>query len=111
MLVRRAIWNEIGGLRLDGVPNAFGDVDFCLRCAQKGYRSLFTPFATFTHHESESRGDDLDPKKIEAFQNAIDFMKEHWGDQIESDPYYNPNLTLEREDFTLTFPPRAYSTK
>ena len=34
-------------------------------------------------------------------------MKQRWGDKIARDPYYNPNLSLEREDFTLSFPLEA----
>ena len=27
-------------------------------------------------------------------------MKERYGDSLTHDPFYNPNLTLDREDFT-----------
>lgn len=110
MAFKKTLWNELGGLRESEVPNAFGDVDFCLRANQAGYRCLFTPFAEFYHHESASRGDDTAPDKVEAFKLAQAYMKQTWAEVIEKDPYYNPNLTLEREDFTFSFPPRDYST-
>ncbi len=110
MMFRKSVWEEVGGLNENDIPNAFGDVDFCLRGKQLGYRTLFTPFALLTHHESESRGDDLRPEKIEAFKKAVSYMETTWTEAIRQDPYYNPNLTLQREDFTLAFPPRGYST-
>jgi hypothetical protein len=34
-------------------------------------------------------------------------MQKKWGDLLSNDPAYNPNLTLEHEDFSLAFPPRV----
>ena len=35
-------------------------------------------------------------------------MKNRWGREIEADPYYNPNLSIESDKlFTLAFPPRV----
>lgn len=107
MLFRKSIWEELHGLNEDETPNAYSDVDFCLRCQEKGYRILFTPFAQLYHHQSASRGQD----SSEALQSSTKYMQKRWGSYIQRDPYYNPNLTWEREDFTLTFPPRDYSTK
>jgi GT2 family glycosyltransferase len=73
---------------------AFNDVDFCLRVREKGYRIAWTPYAELFHHESATRGFDLDPREIE-------FMKRRWKDALLNDPYYNRNLTLEAEDFGL----------
>ena len=111
MMFRKSVWDEVGSFNETDVPNAFGDIDFCLRVRKAGYRVLFTPFALLYHHESASRGNDLEPSKVEAFQKAEAYMKTNWGDIIRRDPHYNPNLTLSREDFTLVFPPRQYSTK
>ncbi|MBT7864824.1 MAG: hypothetical protein HN763_00510 [Opitutales bacterium] len=107
MLFRKSIWEELHGLNEDETPNAYSDVDFCLRCQEKGYRILFTPFAQLYHHQSASRGQD----SSEALQSSTKYMQKRWGSYIQRDPYYNPNLTWDREDFTLTFPPRDYSTK
>ncbi len=109
MAFRKSVWKDISGFNEIEVPNAFGDVDFCLKARKAGFRNLFTPFAELHHHESASRGNDLDEDKIEAFNTAVEYMKLQWGDEIEKDPYYNPNLTLEREDFTLAREPRFYS--
>lgn len=106
MAIRRSIWAEVGGFNETDTPNAYSDVDFCLRCQEHGYRSLFTPFAQLYHAESASRG----PDDSREFQIASTYMKNRWGSAIKRDPYYNPNLTLDREDFTLAQQPRDYST-
>ncbi len=107
MAFRKSVWEESGGFDETNTPNAYSDVDFCLKCQENGYRSLFTPFAQLYHMESASRG----PDDNEAFQAASDYMMKRWGTVIERDPYYNPNLTLEREDFTFSRNPRGYSIR
>ena len=35
-------------------------------------------------------------------------MQKRWGPEVlRNDPYYNPNLTLNAEDFSLGLAPRA----
>ena len=81
---------------------AFNDVDFCLRVRDAGYRVIWTPYAWLYHHESKSRGsDEKDPIKERRFaaeqQRLYD---QHGRDNILNDPYYNPSLTHDREDFS-----------
>ena len=41
------------------------------------------------------------------FEQEIDVMKKRWGETLERDPYYNPNLTILTEDYSFSFPPRV----
>lgn len=100
LLVRRAVFDEVGGLDED-LQIAFNDVDFCLKVREAGYLNVFTPSAELYHHESVSRGHEDTPEKVERFQREIAFMKQRWGDKLSRDPYYSPNLTLAREDYSL----------
>lgn len=89
MLTRSSLFWELGGFD-ERLRVAFNDVDFCLRARQKGYRIVYTPFATLYHYESASRGS-LHPEEDEKFFRA------RWGKPGEyRDPYYNPNLDLRR---------------
>lgn len=106
MAFRKSVWESVVGFDEENTPNAYSDVDFCLRCGENGYRSLFTPFAQLYHAESASRG----PDESEEFKRAETHMRSRWNDKITNDPYYNPNLTLAREDFTFAELPRGYST-
>ena len=107
LVMRRAVFAEVGGLDEINLPVAYNDVDLCLRIQVKGYRILWTPYAELYHLESASRGADTKAENIVRFKQAAEYLKSAWGHVLSNDPYYNPNLTLEREDFSLAFPPRS----
>ena len=68
---------------------------------EAGYRNLWTPYAELYHHESVSRGLDDTPEKKALFAKEHAFMRDKWQGKLDPDPYYNPNFTLTREDFSL----------
>ncbi|MDR3737186.1 MAG: glycoside hydrolase family 99-like domain-containing protein [Acidobacteriaceae bacterium] len=106
LITRSEIFEEVGGLDEINLAVAFNDVDFCLRIREKGYLIVWTPAAELYHLESASRGSDMAPDKIERFRREVSYMIGHWGKTLTSDPYYNPNLTLESTNYDLAFPPR-----
>jgi glycosyltransferase involved in cell wall biosynthesis len=106
-VVRRELYLQLGGFDEVNLAVAFNDVDFCLRLREAGYWIVWTPHAELVHHESASRGfDDSTPKQVR-FLAEIDYMNAKWGDVLRRDPFYNPNLSLGEDLFTLTFPPRV----
>jgi GT2 family glycosyltransferase len=100
MVVRKEIYDELGGLE-EALSVAFNDVDFCLRVREAGYKNVFTPYAELYHHESVSRGTEDSPEKKARFNGEVSMMEDRWGDKLEKDPYYNKNLTLTKEDFSV----------
>lgn len=107
LLMRRSVFEEVGGLNEVDFSVAFNDVDLCLRIGKAGYKLLYTPFAQFYHYESASRGYEDTPEKFDRFEREIAEMKRQWSHVLDCDPYYNPNLTLLSEDFSFAFPPRT----
>jgi GT2 family glycosyltransferase len=107
LLVRRDTYLAVGGLDERRLAVAFNDVDFCLRLRERGYRNVWTPHALLYHHESVSRGTDDDPRKAARFSSEADYIRWRWERVIRNDPAYNPNLTLNSENFDLAFPPRV----
>ena len=107
LIMRRSVFDEVGGLDEANLAVAFNDVDFCLRIRDRGYLVVWTPFAELHHLESASRGPDTAPDKVQRFLSEVNYMRRRWGDRLAQDPYYNPNLTLDAEDFGLAFPPRV----
>ncbi|QNK71089.1 glycosyltransferase family 2 protein [Variovorax sp. PAMC26660] len=107
LVVRRALYEEVGGLDAQHLKVAYNDVDFCLRLREAGYRNVWTPYAELFHHESATRPSDLSEAQIERFLGEERYMKNRWGDLLFNDPAYNPNLSLEIEDFSYAWPPRA----
>ncbi len=110
LVLRRQVFEEIGGLEEKHLQVAFNDVDLCLRIRERGYRIVWTPYAELYHLESASRGLDNTLKKFLRLRHELNYMKSRWADILRNDPYYNPNLTIEYEDFSLAYPPRNHLT-
>jgi len=102
LMVKTSIFQELEGLNEESLKIAFNDVDFCLRVQENGYRNIFTPYCEAYHHESISRGAEDNPEKVARFNTEVEYMKKRHQKILENgDPYYNQNLTLNREDFSL----------
>ena len=106
MLVDRAAYEAVGGMDAEAFAVAFNDVDLCLRLGSRGWRIVFCPEAVLVHHESASRGTDLVGPARRRFETEKQRLRDRWGALLDDDPFYNPNLSLQREDFSLAWPPR-----
>lgn len=95
MMMRKSVFEKLHGFDEVNLKVAFNDVDFCLRLREKGYLVVYTPYAELYHYESATRGKDLDLAEV-------GYMMWRWKDILtKGDPCYNPNLTLERGDFSM----------
>ncbi|WP_321884431.1 glycosyltransferase family 2 protein [Paraburkholderia bannensis] len=111
LVVRRSLYEQVGGLNERDLAVSFNDVDFCLRVRQAGYTVLWTPHAVLYHHESATRGGDDTPEKVARATREADYIRRSWGDLIANDPAYNPNLSLHGFDCRLAWPPRTESLR
>lgn len=102
LVVKKSIYEEVGGLNERDLVVALNDIDFCLKIRAAGYQNVYTPYARLYHLESISRGHIDTPEKRALFAREFEYMKHRWGNALKSDPAYNPNLTLEFENFALT---------
>ena len=101
LLVKKELFLEVGGLD-EGFAVSLNDVDFCIKLRQKGYLNVFTPFAELYHFESRSRGLDDQGEKAERYNRESEKFRKKWKEVLEAgDPYYNPNFSLDRSDFSL----------
>lgn len=101
VMIPRRVWEAVNGLDTSFAV-AFNDVDLCMRIRQMGYLIVWTPYAELYHYESKSRGSENTPEKKKRFESEVQRFRERWEKQLkEGDPYYNPNLTLERADFSI----------
>lgn len=106
MVLRKELFEKVGGFDEKNLPVSYNDVDLCLRIQAAGYRNLYTPFAQLYHHESASRGDDTTNANLSRSQAEIEYMWRRWGALLLDDPGYNPSLSLTRQDYSLAAPPR-----
>lgn len=88
-MVRREVFEEVGGYD-DGFKLAFGDIDFCIRVHQKGYRNLYSPFASLYHYEGHTRG------YVTPVSDILRGYDKFEAFLIKDDPCYSPNLTYSR---------------
>ncbi len=113
MMISKKKFLEVDGLDEVYLPNGFGDVDFCLKLRRAGYTCLYTPYATLVHHESKTRG-----RNIEAFEKRV--MLERWGHELVNEPYLhfqfdrkrhymrsNDDMVLDPSNVVMNFVARA----
>ena len=104
MMVKKEVYLDVGGMT-EALAVAFNDVDFCLKVREKGWLVVYEPYAQAYHYESKSRGLENTPEKLERFHGEMRLFRDRWKTILEEgDPYYNINLTLDRNDFTLRNP-------
>ena len=101
MMVRAEVFKTVGGFDEEHLAVAFNDVDFCLRLRRENLLVIYTPYALLYHHESISRGADDTPERAARFQREVLYMLDYWQEKLLCDPYYSPNLSLEKEDFSI----------
>jgi GT2 family glycosyltransferase len=90
MLISRKCLDEVGPFDDAVFPIAYNDVDFCLRAVARGYRVIWTPFATLAHHESASRGSDEAPATIARFNRDKASLRARHGTDVLEDRAFNP---------------------
>ena len=101
MMVKREAFDKVGGLT-EELAVAFNDIDFCMKLREAGYLIVYNPYAELYHYESKSRGLEDTPEKVARFNKEIQIFERRWPDIMrDGDPYYNPNLTLKSQDFSL----------
>ena len=101
LMVKKSLYDAAGGLDT-GFAVSLNDVDFCLKLRKLGYLNVWTPFAELYHYESISRGLDDRGEKAERYNKESEMFRSKWKEELETgDPYYNPNFSLDRSDFSL----------
>ncbi len=101
LMVSRELFEKAGGLD-ESFAISLNDVDFCIKLREMGYLNVFTPFAELYHYESVSRGLDDQGEKAARYNEESARFREKWKEVLEKgDPYYNPNFSLDRSDFSL----------
>lgn len=95
MAVRRSVFEELGGLD-EAYIIGFGDIDFCLRAEELGYRNVYTPFAPMLHHEGGTRGLSLPPSDVlRASVKMYSIVQ-------KGDGFFNPNLSYSSRQPVVT---------
>ncbi len=101
LLTKRSVFDEVGGLD-ESFEVAFNDIDYCMKVRAAGYKIIYDPHAKLRHYEYKSRGAEDTGKKQERFGGEIMHFIDKWrAVLIAGDMYYNPNLELVGELYTI----------
>ncbi len=84
LLTGRRLFLELGGFDEKHYAVSMNDVDYCLRLAQRGLRTVYVGGAELFHHESRTRSRRDDPAELAHFREVYRHAR---------DIYYNPNLS------------------
>jgi GT2 family glycosyltransferase len=106
MVAGREAFTAVGGFSEEHFTGVFGDVDFCLRLQEAGWRTAWTPYAEMFHFERPEDGRAVDGANAIRFDRDIRYLRQRWGKWLDNDPAYNPNLSLAHESLSLAWPPR-----
>lgn len=104
LAMRRAVFEEVGGLEAGVLGTTHNDIDLCLRVRQAGYRVVLAPASVLLHREAQSRGPDVEAGQLARVQAERAYLVGKWGALVESDPYLNPNLCMLRNRLALEAP-------
>lgn len=101
LMTKRSVFDAVGGLT-EELAVAFNDIDYCMKVRAQGLLCVYDPYVLLHHYESKSRGLEDTPEKVRRFNNEIAVFADRWGEILkQGDPYYNPNLTLRKSNFSL----------
>lgn len=107
MLVKRVVFEQLGGFEERNLAVNFNDTDLCLRIVRAGFRIVWTPYADLTHHESSSRGHHATRAQQAQFFAEASYMQQKWGRELLNDPFYSPNLSLKLPGYEIACRPKA----
>lgn len=109
MVVQKQAYLEVGGLDESFRNERCRDADFCLRLGQKGYRSIWTPYAELRRINSRLVDVTCEVRRGNQECQESALLKTRWADALEGDRAYNFNLALDSESllFTLAWPSRT----
>ncbi len=99
VIVKKTLFETVGGFDETLFKVAYNDIDLCLKIRALGKLVVYTPFAQLYHYESKSRG--IDSVNDARFRQEMQDFVSKWIPEGYQDPYYNPNLSLEHNDFRL----------
>ena len=100
LLFSRAGFDRVGGFS-EAYQNGLFDVDFCLRLSALGLRNIYCPFSVFAGGTPRGFSVDYGTERPGYAADAA-VLRSVWAEKLQApDPFYNPNLSLDRADFRI----------
>jgi O-antigen biosynthesis protein len=106
LLVQRTALEEAHGLQVDPLLAPHWSLDLCLRLQQAGGRLVYSPFAELIWTGRFESLSEPSPFSAETISASAQLLRERWGELLDLDPAFNPNLCNDPIDFSLAWPSR-----
>ncbi|RON47011.1 glycosyltransferase family 2 protein [Pseudomonas frederiksbergensis] len=90
LMVRKELFDALGGLDDATFADGLSDVDLCLKAGQAGYLTVWTPLVQVIH-----------PGVVQQGQQVLDALRDKWSAAFAQDQAYNANLALTGKGFAL----------
>jgi O-antigen biosynthesis protein len=91
IMIKRKIFKQAGGF--DEKLDNYAGIDLCLKLREKNYLIVYTPYAKVCQIKKTEKIPEME---------EIKYFKGKWENVLaKGDPYYNPNLTREKPDFSI----------
>lgn len=99
LIVRKEVFDSLGGLDEHAFADELGETDLCLRADRNGYLVVWTPHATLMLRPAPAASDDS--QQQEAREAEQERFYQRWMSKVARDPAYNPALSLGYSSFSL----------
>ncbi|MGC5700243.1 glycosyltransferase [Pseudomonas sp. NFXW11] len=99
LMVRREVFEDLGGLDELAFADQLGETDLCLRMDRQGYLVVWTPHATLMLQSVASGADEHDQQQDREAEQERFYRQ--WIAKVARDPAYNPALSLGYSSFSL----------
>lgn len=93
LMVRKEVFEAVGGLDEQNLAQTLNEVDLCLRVVQGNYLVVWTPYAQLAVGAQPTAALAAAEQERQATEQALFYQR--WLPLIARDPAYNPNLTLD----------------
>lgn len=103
LVVRRDMFEAVGGFDEVALRIAYNDVDLCLKLHHAGLENYYVPSAVLIHHESKSRGLDMAPEHVERYRTELATLQARWDTETYCDPTHHPALNRGSEIYRAGF--------
>jgi GT2 family glycosyltransferase len=104
LMIRRSVFQEVGGLDEMAFVVSYNDVDLCLKVGAQGYLNVWTPHAVLIHEGSVSQTN-VDTASHQAkrkrFVGEQLAMYRKWMPMLVNDPAFNINLSFDLQSVEL----------
>lgn len=102
LMVRRALYDELGGMDAQNHPALLADIHLCLQMRQAGYLIVWTPHCVLLQGSENRQAPGLPAAdELEAIQHEESHLYRNWLPVLAHDAAYNQSLSLHGNGFEV----------